>query len=152
MLNITTRQDLMRTIVETLGVIVEEALFEIDENAIEIAKKYSEEHNLEIKWINKAIETIEDKFDTIIMNPPFGSQRPGADKIFLEKAMEIATNIWTIHLSETRKFIEKIVDKNNCVIVNLYEFDYPLKNTMSFHTKETKIENAILYHIASLPK
>tara|TARA_Y100001970_G_scaffold62315_1_gene79619 strand:+ start:419 stop:1006 length:588 start_codon:yes stop_codon:yes gene_type:complete len=126
--------------------------FEIDENAIEIAKKYSEEHNLEIKWINKAIETIEDKFDTIIMNPPFGSQRPGADKIFLEKAMEIATNIWTIHLSETRKFIEKIVDKNNCVIVNLYEFDYPLKNTMSFHTKETKIENAILYHIASLPK
>ena len=36
MLNITTRQDLMRTIVETLGVIVEEALFEIDENALKV--------------------------------------------------------------------------------------------------------------------
>ena len=126
--------------------------FEIDEKAIEIAKRYSKEHNLEIKWINQAIETIEDKFDTIIMNPPFGSQRPGADKIFLEKAMNITKHIWTIHLSETRKFIEKIVDNNNFEIVELYEFDYPLKNTMSFHTNDTKVKNAILYHIASLPK
>ena len=66
--------------------------------------------------------------------------------------MCIRDSIWTIHLSETRKFIEKVVDKNNFEIVELYEFDYPLKNTMAFHTKETKIENAILYHIASLPK
>ena len=42
--------------------------FEIDENAIEIAKQYSSEHNLEIQWINEAIETIEDRFDTVIMN------------------------------------------------------------------------------------
>jgi len=126
--------------------------FEIDENAIEIAKEYSDKHNLEIKWINQAIEIIDYEFDTIIMNPPFGSQRPGADKIFLEKAMAMAKNIWTIHLSETRKFIEKIVKDNNCEIVNLYEFDYPLKNSMPYHTKDTKIENAILYHIASLPK
>jgi len=126
--------------------------FEIDEEAIKIAKEYSNENELEIKWINQAVENIEDKFDTVIMNPPFGSQRPGADKIFLEKAMNIATDIWTIHLSETRKFIEKLVEKNNCEIIELYEFDYPLKNTMTFHSKDTKIENAILYHIASLPK
>ena len=126
--------------------------FEIDEEAIKIAKEYSNENELEIKWINQAVENIEDKFDTVIMNPPFGSQRPGADKLFLEKAMNIATNIWTIHLSETRKFIEKLVEKNNCEIIELYEFDYPLKNTMPFHSKDTKIENAILYHIASLPK
>ena len=126
--------------------------FEIDEEAIKIAKEYSNENELEIKWINQAVENIEDKFDTVIMNPPFGSQRPGADKIFLEKAMNIATDIWTIHLSETRKFIEKLVEKNNCEIIELYEFDYPLKNTLPFHSKDTKIENAILYHIASLPK
>ena len=126
--------------------------FEIDEEALSIAKEYSEKNKLEITWTNQAIEGIDEAFDTVIMNPPFGSQRPGADKIFLEKAMNIAKHIWTIHLSETRKFIEKIVDNNNCEIVELYEFDYPLKNTMPFHTKDTKVENAILYHIASLPK
>ena len=126
--------------------------FEIDEGAMEIAKEYSNNNNLEIEWINKAIEGIEDNFDTIIMNPPFGSQRPGADRIFLEKAMGISEHIWTIHLSETRKFIEKLVEKNNCKIIELYEFDYPLKNSMPFHTKDISVENAILYHIASLPK
>ena len=126
--------------------------FEIDEDSLNIAKEYSIKNDLEIKWINQAIEGIDEVFDTVIMNPPFGSQRPGADKIFLEKAMNIAKHIWTIHLSETRKFIEKIVENNDCKIVELYEFDYPLRNTMPFHTKDTKVENAILYHIASLPK
>ena len=126
--------------------------YEIDEKSIEIAEKYSNENDLNIKWINQAIEVIDERFDTVIMNPPFGSQRSGADKIFLEKAMYIAKHVWTIHLSETRKFIEKVVDNNNCEIVELYEFDYPLGNTMPFHTNEKKVENAILYHIASLPK
>ena len=126
--------------------------FEIDEEAITIAKEYSEQKGLKIKWINQPIEGIEYEFDTVIMNPPFGSQRPGADKIFLEKAMEIATHVWTIHLSETRKFIEKTVNNKNYQILELYEFEYPLKNSMPFHTKNISTENAILYHIASLPK
>ena len=98
------------------------------------------------------VEAIEEEFDTVIMNPPFGSQRPGADRIFLEKAMSIAKNIWTIHLSETRKFIEKTVENHNCQIIEIYGFDYPLKKSMPFHSKESSSENAILYHIASLPK
>ena len=125
--------------------------FEIDQKAISIAKDYSELNNLEITWINQPIEGVEDNFDTVIMNPPFGSQRPGADKIFLEKAMEIAAHIWTIHLSGTRKFIEKLVEDNNYQIIELYEFRYPLEKTMPFHSKDVSVENAILYHIASLP-
>ena len=125
--------------------------FEIDQKAISIAKDYSELNNLEITWINQPIEGVEDNFDTVIMNPPFGSQRPGADKIFLEKAMEIAAHIWTIHLSGTRKFIEKLVEGNNYQIIELYEFRYPLEKTMPFHSKDVSVENAILYHIASLP-
>ena len=125
--------------------------FEIDQKAISIAKDYSELNNLEITWINQPIEGVEDSFDTVIMNPPFGSQRPGADKIFLEKAMEIAAHIWTIHLSGTRKFIEKLIEDNNYQIIELYEFRYPLEKTMPFHSKDVSVENAILYHIASLP-
>ena len=126
--------------------------FEIDEEAIKIAEKYSRKENLEIRWVTKPVETIEEKFDTVIMNPPFGSQRPGADKIFLKKAMEIAKNIWTIHLSETRKFIEKTVENHDYQIIELFGFKYPLSKSMPFHLKDIRTENAILYHIASLPK
>ncbi len=124
--------------------------YEIDKNALELARNYSKEHNLDIEWINLAIENIDKKYDTVLMNPPFGSQRPGADRAFLKKALEIGTNIWTIHMAETKGFVRDFVEKNNGKIVSAYEFDFPIKNTMIFHTKDVANQKAILYHIASL--
>ena len=124
--------------------------FEIDEDALKIAKDYSTRENLDIKWINLAIENIEEKFETVLMNPPFGSQRPGADRSFLKKSLEIARNIWTIHLAETRDFIESFVKQNSGNIISAYEFDLKIKRSMDFHSKDIKKEKAILYHIASL--
>ena len=124
--------------------------FEIDEDALKIARDYSNKKKLEIKWRNLAIENIEENFETILMNPPFGSQRPGADRSFLKKSLEIAANIWTIHLAETRDFVEDFVKQNSGDIVSAYEFDFKIKRSMDFHTKDIKKEKAILYHIASL--
>ena len=124
--------------------------FEIDEDALKIARDYSNKKKLEIKWRNLAIENIEENFETILMNPPFGSQRPGADRSFLKKSLEIAGNIWTIHLAETRDFVEDFVKQNSGDIISAYEFDFKIKRSMDFHTKDIKKEKAILYHIASL--
>ena len=124
--------------------------YEIDKDALNIAKEYSAKEDLDIRWVNLAIENIEEKFETVLMNPPFGSQRPGSDRSFLKKSLEIANNIWTIHLRETREFIERFVRQNSGEIISAYEFDFVIKRSMPFHTKEIKKEKAILYHIASL--
>ena len=124
--------------------------FEIDETALDIATNYSEKNNLDIKWICSAVENITEEFDTVIMNPPFGSQRPGADRIFLEKALQISDQIWTIHMAETRSFIEKLVDERGGKIEMGYEFDFPITRSMPFHNKDVENQKAILYHIASL--
>ncbi len=124
--------------------------YEIDNDALELAKNYSNEHDLDIKWVNLAIENIDKKYDTVIMNPPFGSQRPGADRAFLEKSLEIGKRIWSIHMAETKNFVKDFVEKNNGEIIAAYEFDFPIKNSMPFHTKDISNQKAILYHIASL--
>ena len=124
--------------------------FEIDETSLDIAINYSKKNNLKIKWICSAVDNITEKFDTIIMNPPFGSQRPGADRIFLEKALQISDQIWTIHMAETRSFIEKLVDERGGKIQMGYEFDFPIARSMPFHNKDVENQKAILYHIASL--
>ena len=124
--------------------------YEIDDEALELAKSYSKEHNLEIEWINLAIENIDKKYDTVLMNPPFGSQRPGADRAFLKKSLEIGSRIWSIHMAETKNFVKEFVEKNNGQIISAYEFAFPIKNSMPFHTKEVSNQKAILYHIASL--
>ncbi len=112
--------------------------------------KYAKENNLDIKWVNGAIENIDEEFDTVLMNPPFGAQRPGADRIFLEKAIEISENIWTIHMAETRNFVEKFVGNHSAKIESRYEFDFVIPRSMPFHTKDVANQKAILYHIASL--
>ena len=124
--------------------------YEIDDDALELAKSYSKKNDLEIEWINLAIENINKKYDTVLMNPPFGSQRPGADRAFLKKSLEIETKIWTIHMAETKDFVKDFVEKNNGEILSAYEFDFPIKNSMPFHTKDVSNQKAILYHIASL--
>ena len=124
--------------------------YEIDDDALELAKSYSKKNDLEIEWINLAIENINKKYDTVLMNPPFGSQRPGADRAFLKKSLEIGTKIWTIHMAETKDFVKDFVEKNNGEILSAYEFDFPIKNSMPFHTKDVSNQKAILYHIASL--
>ena len=124
--------------------------YEIDNNALELAKNYSKKHNLDIKWVNLAIENIDKKYDTVLMNPPFGSQRTGADRAFLKKALEIGTNIWSIHMAETKNFVKEFVEKNKGRIISAYEFDFPIKKSMPFHNKEVANQKAILYHIASL--
>ena len=124
--------------------------FELDRKALNTAIQYSNKNNLDIKWVCGAVENIDEDFDTVIMNPPFGAQRPGADRIFLKKALGISEQIWTIHMSETRSFIEKFVDSNAGKIESRYEFDFAIPRSMPFHTEDTANQKAILYHIASL--
>ena len=123
---------------------------EIDQTALDIAINYSKRNNLNINWVCGAVENLTEEFDTVIMNPPFGSQRPGADRLFLEKALEISDHLWTIHMAETRSFIEKLVDNRGGRIEMGYEFDFPINRSMPFHNKDVDNQKAILYHIASL--
>ena len=124
--------------------------YEIDNDALELAKNYSKAHDLDIKWINLAIENINEKYETVLMNPPFGSQRPGADRAFLEKSLEIGKKIWSIHMAETKNFVKDFIEKNNRRVIAAYEFDFTIKKSMPFHTKDVSNQKAILYHIASL--
>ena len=53
-------------------------------------------------------------------------------------------------MAETKNFVKGFVEKNNGEIISAYEFDFPIKKSMPFHTKDVSNQKAILYHIASL--
>lgn len=123
---------------------------DIDSEAIENGKKYAEDNEIRIKWIEMPIQNWNEKVDTIIMNPPFGAQRPGADREFIKRALEIAEKVWTIHLADSGRFIDKYVEDNGGKIISSWKMDMELKRTMKHHSKESKKVKAILYHLASL--
>jgi len=75
-------------------------------------------------------------FDTCIMNPPFGSQEKGADRPFLEKAIELCSTIFTMHMASTTSFIEKFVRARGGIIVSREEYRFPIPHMFFFHTKQ----------------
>ena len=43
------------------------------------------------------------EFDTVVMNPPFGTRNTGIDTIFLLDAMKISSVVYSLHKTSTRE-------------------------------------------------
>ena len=75
------------------------------------------------------------KYNTAIMNPPFGVQKQSADRIFLAKAFEISENVYSIHKFGTEKFIEGFAMEYCFKAFELMKRTFKLKPTMDFHSE-----------------
>ncbi len=113
---------------------------DIDEKVIEIAKDFVKKKNVEINYIAQNIKDVDNKCDTIMMNPPFGAQKSNrwADRDFIEKAFEISKVIYSLHLSKTVEFIEKMVLSLGGEITYMKNYIFPIKHTYFFHTKKSQ--------------
>ena len=50
--------------------------------------------------------------DVVVMNPPFGTKKKNADRLFLDAAFRIAQrSVYSLHKSSTRSFIEKFAHR-----------------------------------------
>jgi putative methylase len=110
---------------------------DIDKRCIDDAISYAKKSNLQIEFIVKDIDGVQLKGDTILMNPPFGAQKSNknADRKFIEKGFEISQIIYSLHLTKTIPFLEKMISSLNGEITYSKEYDFPIKHMFEFHDK-----------------
>lgn len=73
-------------------------------------------------------------FDTIIMNPPFGTKVKGADLVFLKSAIDMTKSVvYSLHKTSTRKYILKMARKWNVNSRVIAELRYDLPASYAFH-------------------
>jgi putative methylase len=72
---------------------------------------------------------------TVIMNPPFGTKKEGADMIFLKQAWAIADCVYSMHKATTLDYLRTQAEKNKFTIFSQKTIQLPLKASMPFHTK-----------------
>ena len=127
--------------------------FDIDKNVITAAKNYATTNKLPITYTTKDVTTVDTTCDTILMNPPFGAQKSNtkADRKFLEKAFEISTVIYSLHLKKTIFFLEKMIQALKGEITYQKEYTYPIKWMFKFHTKEVVNYDVTLLRIITPP-
>lgn len=75
------------------------------------------------------------QFDVAVINPPFGTKKnKGIDILFLEKALEKAPTVYSMHKTSTRAYLEK---KYIGRISVLSEMRFEIPRTYSFHRKKS---------------
>lgn len=122
---------------------------DIDKNAIKKAKAFAKKINLEIDFKIQNIKDVKNKCDTVIMNPPFGAQKSNlkADRKFIEKGFELSKIIYSIHLSKTIPFIEKMVSSLGGRIDFSKKYSFKMKHSLDFHNKKMKSFDVTLLRI-----
>ncbi|WP_297506192.1 METTL5 family protein [Thermococcus sp.] len=112
---------------------------EKDGNAVRVLRR-----NLERTGTSECVEVFEGdvsefsaKVDTVIMNPPFGSQIKHADRPFLKKAFEISFSVYSIHLAkpEVRRFIERFTYEYGFRITHRLTVFLEIPAQFHFHRK-----------------
>jgi len=96
---------------ETVGIDLDKTAVKLAfENAISLGVKDK------TSWIAADIDAIHGAFDTVIQNPPFGVQKRKADRKFLQKSLEIAQRIYSLHKGESSKELAKKLKKRGTPI------------------------------------
>ncbi|CAN8230121.1 unnamed protein product [Cochlearia groenlandica] len=116
--------------------------FDIDPQSLETATLNAEELEVEIDFVQCDITKLELKgqiVDTVVMNPPFGTRKKGADMEFLSAAMKVASRaVYSLHKTSTREHIKRAAlrDFNAKSAEVLCELRYDLPKLYKFHKRK----------------
>lgn len=123
--------------------------FEIDDEALSVAKYNADEMEIpNVDFVQCDILNdlerddcqFHKKFDTVIMNPPFGTKKnAGIDMKFLKIATLLSNSkVYSLHKTSTRNFIQKKCKELNCEGQVIAELRYNLDASYKFHKHASK--------------
>ncbi|CAH8322536.1 unnamed protein product [Eruca vesicaria subsp. sativa] len=116
--------------------------FDIDPQSLETATLNAEELEVEIDFVQCDVTKLELKgqiVDTVVMNPPFGTRKKGADMEFLSAAMKVASQaVYSLHKTSTREHIKRAAlrDFNAKSAEVICELRYDLPKLYKFHKRK----------------
>jgi len=109
---------------------------DVDPSAIAIASSNGVEAGVNIEWIIADIEAIRGSFDTVIMNPPFGTRMRHKDRAFLSKALDVGKVVYSLHKRSTRRYLLDFIASKGGMIHGLFQFDLEIPHMFNFHNEE----------------
>lgn len=117
--------------------------FDIDSDALRICAKNVNEfeftsYDLLVCDITKLNEKFHNLYDTVVMNPPFGTNSKGIDVEFLKCALNMSSgSVYSLHKSSTRDYITSKAQSWHVKNQVIAELRFNLPHSYSFHKKKT---------------
>jgi predicted RNA methylase len=128
---------------------------DIDPDAMKHLVQLQKRNKLAIDLLITSIEFSEPimwgrRYETTLMNPPFGTKRRKIDMVFLRQALKFSKVIISIHKSnpKTRKLIKNLGNENGKNTSILATIEFPMFTSLKFHRKPKHSVRADLFRIA----
>lgn len=115
---------------------------DIDAQSIEIATTNADDLELEVDFVQCDLRNLGWRgpiVDTVVMNPPFGTRKKGADMDFLSLALKIASQaVYSLHKTTTRDHVKRTAlrDCNAKSAEVLCELRFDVPQLYKFHKKK----------------
>ncbi len=125
--------------------------FDVDKNLIAAAREHAVQNQYGIEFDVCDVDQVQITGDTVVMNPPFGAQKANkqADRGFLKKACDIAPVVYSLHLSKTMPFIEKMITSLQGTVTLKKKYLFPIRWTFEFHEKPSLSYEVTLVRITT---
>lgn len=87
-------------------------VYSVEIDPVQCAAITENKGELDVVVQNSDVSEFTTKVDTVVMNPPFGSVKARADRVFLRKAVELSSNIYSIHNLKSADFVRAFYFQN----------------------------------------
>ena len=77
------------------------------------------------------------RVNTVLMNPPFGKFLPGGDRLFLERAMQIADAVYTFTNYRSNPFVRNVARSEGFTVEFEGEWEVEIRMSYAHHKKES---------------
>lgn len=120
---------------------------DLDASSIRVASQSAKVLGVEAGWVVGDIGSIRGSFDTVLMNPPFGTKQPHTDIQFLQCAQNLAPVIYSIHKSTTRNFLGQWFQNHALKDERIMSTKMEIPHQFSFHRKPKRFVEVDVFRI-----
>ena len=118
---------------------------DVDPGALALAARNAQRTGVEVEWRRADIRSVEGTFDTVLTNPPFGSQSRHADLPFLDKALAVGRVVYSFHNGVTEAYIARRIEGRGGRITDRVPNQIPLSRTYRIQTPEVRWIPLVLF-------
>ncbi len=117
---------------------------DVDAESVAVAREVAQELGADVTFHVEDVRDVDVPADTVLMNPPFGAQRRGADRPFLKTALRSAPVTYSFHLAETRDFVERFVGELGGEVSHAWAVRFPVPRTFRHHEEAERVVDVVL--------
>jgi putative methylase len=120
---------------------------DIDLESLQAALSNSRRLGMNPDWALSDISCIRGEFDTVIMNPPFGTKREHSDMKFLQVALRLGKVVYSIHKSATHSFVSRWLRDHGAKFEMVMVAEMALSHQFPFHKRRRYLVSVQVFRI-----